>query len=222
MLRRALPTARPSNDLNRKLTQTSGGEEYPPMTLSRRRNWKRHATLLVVIALICVGCSAATRRDVTSYIFDGVPAPPVPEEYCAAWLAARQDQTSSARRQAKAEPEGSSHRPYKEKECTKCHDTSKLGGLILPRKELCLKCHDYIIKGAYGHAPAVAGDCLVCHLPHDSVYPSLLKQKKTTICGLCHVERRTAQSLHERAAQAKIACSDCHDPHAGNLPYFVK
>lgn len=174
----------------------------------------------MVMALICLGCSPATRRNVASYIFDGIPAPPIPEEYCASWLAAKQEQASPAKKEEKKQ--GSVHPPYKEKKCKSCHDTSKPGGLLAPRRDICLLCHDYIVKGAYGHAPAVTGECLACHLPHDSVFPYLLKQEKAKLCVSCHTERRVAQGLHEQVAKAGILCSDCHNPHAGNVKYLLK
>jgi predicted CXXCH cytochrome family protein len=181
---------------------------------------KAKAAALAVIVLLCLGCSQATRRNVASYIFDGVPAPPLPEEYCASWLAAKQEQAGQSKKEAKEH--GSVHRPYQEKKCKSCHDTSKPGGLIAPPRALCLMCHGNIVKGAYGHAPAVSGDCLACHLPHDSVFPSLLKHEKDKICVSCHMERRVAQGLHDRVAKAGIVCFDCHSPHAGNVKYFLK
>jgi predicted CXXCH cytochrome family protein len=190
------------------------------MIPSRARVRRVKAASLTVMVLLCLGCSAATRRNVASYIFDGVPAPPLPEEYCASWLAAKQEQGGQAKKEVKEQ--GSVHRPYKEKKCKDCHDTSKSGGLIAPPRTLCLLCHGNIVKGAYGHAPAVSGDCLACHLPHDSVFPYLLKKEKDKICVSCHIEQRMAQGLHDRVAKAGILCYDCHNPHAGNVKYFLK
>jgi predicted CXXCH cytochrome family protein len=178
------------------------------------------ATALTLLVLLCFGCSPATRRNVASYVFDGYPAPPLPEVYCASWLAAKQGQTSSAT--MKVKDQGSVHLPYKEKSCTDCHDTTKTGGLVVPSKELCLLCHDYIIKGAYTHAPAVSGNCLTCHLPHDSAFPALLKREKGKLCIVCHVEPRVAPGLHKQVTNAGIVCSDCHNPHAGSTQYFLK
>jgi len=174
---------------------------------------------------LCSGCSATTSRNVASFIFDGVPAPPVPEEYCASWMAARQGQgqSSSNGKEGKAPAsQGSSHPPYAEKRCNDCHDTSKEGGLATPRDKLCFLCHEDILKGLHTHAPAVAGNCLACHLPHDAVFPSLLKMDKAKLCDSCHVEKRQAPGLHSRVAKAGILCTDCHDPHAGSAKYFLK
>ena len=190
------------------------------MLPSRARVRRHKAAALAVIVLLCLGCSRDTRRNLTSYIFDGVPAPPDPEKYCAAWLAAKQEKSGGVKKAVKEH--GSVHPPYKEKRCKDCHDTSKAGGLVAPTKELCFMCHDTIVKGAYGHAPAVSGDCLACHVPHDSNYPHLLKEEKDKICLSCHKERRMAQGLHDRVAKAGIVCYDCHNPHAGNAQYFLK
>ena len=194
-----------------------------PHRAKQGRTDKMRLCLAVAALLLCTGCSQATRRDVASYIFDGMPAPVQPETFCASWLAARQSLVSSAQKKAgAATSQGSSHPPYKEKECNKCHDTTKTGGLKAPRRELCLLCHDYILKGAYAHAPATSGECLACHLPHDAVYPSLLKYDKARLCVSCHAEQRQARGLHDKSAKAGLFCSDCHDPHVGNNRYFLK
>ena len=181
------------------------------------------AAAMALMLLLCWGCSTPASRDIASLLFDGVPALPVPEKFCASWMAARQEQASSARKEGKpSAASGSSHPPYAEKKCNSCHDTTVEGGLVAPKDKLCFICHKDIIKGAEVHAPAVSGECLACHQPHDSVFPFLLKMDKAKLCDSCHVEKRLTTGLHGQVAKAGLHCTDCHDPHAANAKYFLK
>lgn len=180
----------------------------------------------VAAFLLALGCSEFTARNITSLLFDGVPAPPQPDLYCAPWLAAKQAPLSSSRtaamKAASAAPKGSVHLPYQEKQCNDCHDKSKEGGLVAPPEKLCFICHEYIIKGAYTHGPAGVGDCLDCHQPHDSSLPHLLSKENGKLCLHCHQEARISPKIHDKSAELKIPCYGCHDPHAGSNRYFFK
>ena len=174
--------------------------------------------------LLALGCSEFSARNFSSFLFDGVPAPPEPDAYCAPWLAAKQAPLSSSRtgKEASAKPRGSAHLPYVEKQCNDCHDKSKERGLAAPPEKLCFICHDTIVTGAFVHAPAGAGDCLACHLPHDSVLPRLLAKDNSTLCRQCHQEARISTKVHEKSNEQNIPCYDCHNPHAGSNRYFFK
>jgi len=181
------------------------------------------AAAIVLPLLLCSGCSTPASRDIASLLFDGVPALPVPEKFCASWLAEKQEQENLAKKSEKAVVStGSSHPPYAEKHCDSCHDTSVVGGLVTSKEKLCFICHNDVIKGKEVHAPAVAGNCLACHQPHDSVFPSLLKTDKAKLCDSCHVEKRLTTGLHAQVAKVGMFCTDCHDPHASNAKYFLK
>ena len=173
--------------------------------------------------LLALGCSELTARNITSLVFDGVPAPPPPDTYCAPWLAAKQAPLSSSRSSATpAAPKGSVHLPYQEKRCDDCHDKTKEEGLVAPRGKLCFICHDSIIKGAFVHGPAGTGDCLACHQPHDSTLPRLLSKEPSKLCVHCHQEARVSPKIHDKSAELKIPCYDCHNPHVGSNRYFFK
>jgi len=172
--------------------------------------------------LLSLGCSEISARNFSSFLFDGVPAPPEPDAYCAPWLAAKQAPLSSNRKQVAAKPQGSTHLPYVDKQCNDCHDKSKERGLVALPEKLCFICHDTINEGAFVHAPAGAGDCLACHLPHDSVLPRLLAKKNGELCLHCHQEARMSTRIHDKSNELKIPCYDCHNPHAGSNRYFFK
>lgn len=122
---------------------------------------------------------------------------------------------------AGAKGKGSVHLPYRQQSCSACHDKTNSTGLLYPKSELCLTCHDDILKKAYAHAPAAAGDCLACHLPHDSALPSLLRVENGRLCNTCHAEQRIFAKLHRNMANKHVSCLECHNPHTGNNRYFL-
>jgi predicted CXXCH cytochrome family protein len=174
------------------------------------------------------GCDPITRHKVLTTLIDGIPSLPPPEQICeeyaekkiAADLAARTGQSQIG--SAAGVDKGSAHPPYQEKLCDDCHDKTKPGGLILPKNEICFKCHKNFIKGRYVHGPVAVGNCLTCHLPHNSSFPSLLKTGKAELCATCHREKRVASGMHDKLKEKHLVCVDCHDPHFGNVDYFLK
>ena len=199
----------------------------------RRYLSKKLSNALLFVFLSCfllTSCSdSVTRHKVLSTIFDGVPSLPPAGEMCnqyyqervaaeAAGLAMINEGENSKQNRS------SSHKPYKEKKCRDCHSNDKNvnAGLIAPKRELCGACHKHFIKGHNVHGPVAVGDCLACHLPHNSQYPSLLKEDPDKICATCHQESRLAAAMHDRFVVKTISCGECHDPHAGDARYFLK
>jgi predicted CXXCH cytochrome family protein len=176
------------------------------------------------VVLLLSGCDPVTRYKVTSTIFDGVPSYPPPEQFCQEYAEKKvETEKAAAQQQAmKKGPTGSSHVPYQEKQCDDCHDKAKEGGLVLPKKELCFACHANFVKGTYVHGPVATADCLACHEPHLSTFPKLLKASSVKICETCHREKRITVGLHDRVAAQQLLCVDCHDPHYGNMQFFLK
>jgi len=191
--------------------------------------WKALLLTCLCCCLLTSCGDPVTRHKVLSTIFDGVPSLPSAAEVCDGYT----------REQVNAQVEGtetvdirhdgsqntnSSHKPYKDKKCSDCHSNDKNvnAGLIVPRRELCGVCHQDFVKGHNVHGPVAVGDCLACHLPHNSQYPSLLKEDPDTICTICHQEARLAAAMHERFVVKDIGCEECHDPHAGDARYFLK
>ena len=191
---------------------------------------RKGSTLFVLGCIMCILCSCdpINRHKVLSTIFDGVPTLPPPEQICSEYaelkLAAFRDELAGkkAEGQEGSKTEKSIHPPYEEKKCDSCHDKTTESGLVRPLNQLCFVCHTDFLKGAYHHGPAAVADCLNCHVPHDSQNPSLLKVSKADVCATCHKEKRQAQGLHNMAVDRKIGCTDCHNPHYGNSPFFLK
>lgn len=192
---------------------------------------RRLIPLLAVLA--ACGCDHVTRHKVLVSVLDGYPTLPPVEELCReqeqrvmeAYLRKEPPVTAS---KVNA-PQRSQHRPFMEKRCNDCHRADKGGAssseeglLVKPREELCFVCHKDLLKGKFHHGPAAVGDCLACHLPHDSANPSLLVASKETLCAKCHTERRLAARMHDQFVQKDLPCVNCHDPHSGESPYFLK
>ncbi|NTV50416.1 MAG: cytochrome C [Geobacteraceae bacterium] len=197
-----------------------------------RMNPYFYLVLLGCLLLTASGCDPVTRHKVVTSVLDGYPALPPVEELCReheerAKIAClnKTAPDSSLSEQAK----GSVHVPYEEKRCNDCHNESKGadGGqkdalLIKPKEELCFVCHKDILDKPFQHGPAAVGDCVACHLPHDSIYPALLNVSKESLCTKCHVERRKAARMHDQFVEKGLTCESCHDPHAGNTYFFLK
>lgn len=203
-----------------------------------KRNYPRLNPCFCLALLACLvwtasGCDPVTRHKVLVSVLDGYPSLPPVEELCReheerAKVACLNKKTIVDSLLPAAD-KNSVHSPYEEKRCNDCHRENKgTGGgdeeglLVKPREALCFVCHKDIIAKPFQHGPAAVGDCLACHLPHDSKYPSLLNVSKEALCAKCHVERRKAARMHDQFAEKGMACVSCHDPHAGDSSYFLK
>lgn len=181
---------------------------------------------IVAVIFSLAGCDPVVRHKALTTVFDGVPSLPPTEELCREYeekLKARLAATATATAE-KAATERSAHNPYVEKRCNDCHESTGQvsSGLIKPKNELCFICHSSLMQNDWSHGPAAVGDCLICHLPHDSSNPSLLVMPLAEICSKCHKERRLAESMHNRFTAKGMLCTDCHDPHSGTSGFFLK
>jgi len=191
----------------------------------------RAGTLFMVLSAVGViatlsGCDPVTRHEIVSTIFDGVPSLPPAEQYCSEYherKIAEEQEAEKRKLLEEARGRASKHPPYAEKHCDKCHDKNSDSGFVVPvQRDLCDVCHKDFIKGAFVHGPVAVKECLKCHVPHDSHYPSLLLKPKEEICGTCHVEERLTKGVHGKSLARGMVCTDCHDPHASNARFLLK
>ncbi len=181
--------------------------------------------LFISMALLLSGCDPATRYKVTSTIFDGVPKLPPAEQYCKEYHEHKTEEDLAAAKKKEQEAtrgRDSVHPPYEDKRCNDCHNKDTDSGFVAPVKALCFVCHTGFIKGSFVHGPAAVGSCLECHVPHSSQYPSLLREQGQALCKRCHREDRLVKSLHSQSNTKGMDCIDCHDPHAGEIRFFLK
>jgi DmsE family decaheme c-type cytochrome len=112
------------------------------------------------------------------------------------------------------------HQPFKNDNCTGCHephgsDTTPL--LRRPLPALCYGCHPQIesqFAQASHHPIGLKLTCASCHNPHGARYPALLSDSKNTFCFQCHGDK---QSRYDKSAHRIRECVDCHTPHGS--PY---
>ncbi len=135
------------------------------------------------------------------------------------------------------------HGPYASQQCYQCHSTSssatfrffgdekKKGTsvaaaqnissrLVLPIKELCIDCHtDKSVSSAYNkglwiHGPVSEGVCTVCHGPHSSPHPAMLRYASSKeMCGSCHSPGFINMEIEDH--QKDEECTTCHNSHVG-------
>ena len=112
--------------------------------------------------------------------------------------------------------------------CTDCHNVHGEDGTGLLVKansrEKCISCHaEKRGPVLWEHAP-VAEDCTLCHAPHGTNQPALLKKRVPQLCQQCHdpsghpSTRYDGSKLSSAYVQVK-GCLNCHSAiHGSNHP----
>ncbi len=118
-------------------------------------------------------------------------------------------------------------------DCSMCHDLSSGGESHLIEdqefnSEFCFTCHD-TKKEDLETKPVVHGtatECLMCHNPHGSTYATMVRDRTTNICIMCHDEKaREPHPVDGHPLEGlkdpyrpgkKLTCTSCHDPHASD------
>ena len=185
------------------------------------------------VGVFVAGCTdPLTKQNILTTLFDGVPDMPPVERLCEEEMGEKYKEYYDALAVEVLEGEAgkskgpnarlSRHLPFVEKRCRDCHNFQSANRLITEKNELCFVCHKDFIEGKYVHGPVAVGDCLACHLPHDSKHTDLLQEHRNDICAKCHREGRLAVHMHEQVITHKMNCVDCHDPHSSTAPYFLR
>ncbi len=194
-------------------------------------------TLLVaggVGAFLSLSCSVRNNYETLSFFFDGVPdpnAPPVIVDRFGKQISPESYGEIGAV-PPPAGPTGSSHPPFKNRECEGCHIFPKskvkqpswtIGApkLAFPVEELCAKCHEPP-QARFVHGPVAMLRCDLCHEAHESRYPNLLRRESINeVCVSCHLDQ-TFVTQEAHGDLDNRSCSECHDPHAGDNSAFLK
>lgn len=170
---------------------------------------------VAVVAVLLAGCNATTRYNVMSFFFDGVP-PPV-EPAVVAEPGAIPAHTAESRQVGYRE-----HGPYAAKQCNACHVSTAFNALVVPREELCFRCHTLgAEKKKYLHGPLASGGCTACHDPHSSQYRYLLISESDSFCLHCH-DRRSIERAEVHRGIDEQQCTACHDAHMSDKKYLLR
>ncbi len=173
--------------------------------------------LIFLFILVVVSCSPRLNRNFLAFFFDGVP---VNDSIKSKNLEDNSNEEISDKDIFRAVPvelgkEYTIHYPYREKECSSCHDENSKIDLIMDQPDLCYICHeDYSQKYNYVHGPVAGGYCTTCHNPHYSKGKSLLIMEGQQLCLFCHVSKTVlSNEVHNDIADTE--CILCHNPHGG-------
>lgn len=177
--------------------------------------------------LTSTGCSKYTRYHVLNFFFDGVPHPDtLREEKLTATT--KTDMFDQLQKMEPASAAKAYRHPPDEKtkdECTLCHG-GKTTNMIIPPRDICLKCHSQIKESKlFIHGPTNL-DCTACHEVHGSIAKTLIKKTGNFLCLDCHYTSVNADpykaEAHKKPEGGELICLSCHDPHGGQDRYFIK
>ena len=144
---------------------------------------------------------------------------------------------------------GDARTPFGQHECESCHGPSEAhvtstpaagGKKALPavvfkgpnaspvsaRNEICLSCHQNGLRMDWAGSQHQDNNlaCVSCHTIHVTKDPILVKATQPEVCFTCHAEQRALsfQFSHHPIREAKVVCSDCHNPHGSPGPDLLK
>jgi predicted CXXCH cytochrome family protein len=174
---------------------------------------------LYLCLAIIASCNETKRHRVLTFFFDGVP----PLEGLPQDDGLTIDPRTGRQRR---EIVWTVHAP--QRDCDRCHgaqrkqDFSSAVKLVAPVPDLCYQCHTQPTQmSGWVHGPVAAGDCLICHEPHRTVTPHLLKKPVPEICYQCH-DPGAVWEIDRHDSPAYAACLDCHSGHASTESHLLK
>jgi len=188
--------------------------------------WGSPGSIIILISVVgyFMGCSPIPRHKTLSFFFDGVPNPADTQNL---------SKTDSARLNSKFNggapiPNREEisklvyHLPYKEQQCSACHDQGGMKVKNNGKAALCIQCHeDFGHKFKVLHGPVGGGYCTSCHAPHLSENRFLLKRNGQELCLYCHASAQIMKvEVHREIGDAN--CTECHNPHGGDDRTFMK
>lgn len=105
------------------------------------------------------------------------------------------------------------------------HPQTDVKGFNLAKEmpDLCYTCHNRLDTKSKVHGVVKNGKCMLCHTPHSSEYPSLLKDSPTgKICLECHDDLGIDEFKAKHSPVANGNCTGCHDPHQSDDQKLLK
>src|SRR4030042_7100449 len=180
--------------------------------------WIRHRPFIILFLLfaflwILTGCDKYARYRALNFFFDGVPYPDeqLKKEEPASVKTAKAEETKKV--ELPPQTPRYKHPPAEGKDdCSFCH--GPVSRIIIPPKDMCLKCHEHLKENRpFMHGPAVV-DCIVCHNVHESQTKTLLRKVGNILCFDCHDKAGVVNGEpHKELKEVEFVCLSCHDPH---------
>ncbi len=185
----------------------------------------KHIVILIIsLATVVVACAPKVRQSILTTFFDGVP--PLEDKSLAVGIdtlgqvdSTKFLATGAAFRSSKI----TYHEPFKNKECSSCHNQLHIGKLVEEEPQLCYQCHkENKEKYSFKHGPAGAGFCTSCHNPHKAEADNLLVSKGEELCFNCHNSERVYTNKIHQSAKEKENCVSCHNPHSSESKFMLQ
>ena len=179
---------------------------------------------LIILFVYLSSCSSVPRHKALTFFFDGVPDPAAIKAVHDADSAAAKAKFTGKNKIPTREEIAKSffHVPYKQKQCSVCHDQGTMGKSKNPQPALCYKCHeDFSKKYKKVHGPVAGGFCTECHNPHMADNKNFLVRKSRQLCLYCHDSGQVLKNeTHRKTPDAN--CVDCHNPHGADDQRMLK
>lgn len=118
----------------------------------------------------------------------------------------------------------SAHNMWGQDTCEKCHDTQHANVLRQDVDKHCLDCHGDSIQAQSDtpglHEAVKQGSCTVCHTPHKSSRPYLMRTSGEKVCYQCHKPQEIAPPKHPDVT--RVDCLICHGGHRTEQPHLLR
>ena len=133
------------------------------------------------------------------------------------------DSRSYGRRKRQLRIVASNHDYRQPEDCALCHNLKQSNLRYDNLEEKCLDCHDKVFdipEDNEMHQAVTDMQCLVCHTPHKTSRPSLLRANAEYICYSCHDKPHDTNINHPKVD--RVDCLICHFGHSGDRPHLLK
>jgi|CXWL01.1.fsa_nt_gi predicted CXXCH cytochrome family protein len=174
---------------------------------------------IFAFTIVLVACSPKTGSGVLKFFFDGVPEK-TKQDSAILTVASDSSKKNTLIPVQPANPGLYYHPPYKERACSKCHNSEVHGKTAYSQDEACYTCHtDFQKQYPIVHGPVAGGFCTACHAPHYSENKKLLLRRGQDMCLNCH-SKNLVMKNDTHADIGRTSCTECHNPHGGSDRYL--